>query len=218
MSAAEHVRLWLARRLTGCHFAGVLAGSGNGIAFSVFPNLAAATVLDSFLDAAASQHLPAIGVFPAIRSEAQLVEQLRGLAAGDRWTVSIEAPEGLQTDDTLVGIRWRTPTGVASAPMGLAPLPTMPVTRRAPHTCIAAWPGGHENPYWVKYRPETVDFLDTHLDASKLPRTKYRERWQKSVAETTAMLSDPPDSAANYRMVAFRLSAQARASIEGFVG
>lgn len=218
MSAAEHVRLWLARRLTGCHFAASLAGPRDGILFSVFPSRASAEVLDSFLDAAASQHLPAIGVFPAIRGEVQLVRQLETLAQGLRWTVSIEAPEALQTEDTLVGLRWRTPSGLSSSPMGLAPLSTMPVTRRAPHACIAAWPGDHENPYWTKYETDRVDFLDTRLDASKLPRPKYRERWQKSVAGTTMMLSDPPDSAANYRTVAFRLSAQARASIEGFVG
>src|SRR5688572_27299186 len=148
MSADELVRAWLARRLTGCHFAATLAGRRGGILFSVFPNVATDATLDAFLDLAATQHVPAIGVFPAIRSEVQLVEQLGVLTAGSRWSLSIESPEGLTTDDTLVGLRWRTSSGKWSSPMGLGPFPTMPVTRRAPHACIAAWPGDHENPYW----------------------------------------------------------------------
>jgi hypothetical protein len=64
VSADELVRAWLARRLTGCHFAAALAGRRGGILFSVFPNVATDAALDAFLDLAATQHLPAIGVFP----------------------------------------------------------------------------------------------------------------------------------------------------------
>lgn len=214
MSAAEHVRVWLSRRLTGCGFAASLAGSARSILFSEFPGTTTSTAIDTFLDAAASQHLPAIGVFPAIRGEAQLVDQLRLLAAGSRWSISIEAPEGLDTDDTLVGLRWRTPSGLSSLPMGLGPFATMPVTRRAPHACIAAWPGGHENPYRKKHEPDSVHFLDTWIDPATMTKAKYRARWDKSVKETAVMLEDPPDSASYYRTVAFRLSPAVRDAVK----
>jgi hypothetical protein len=51
----------------------------------------------------------------------------------------------------MVGMEWRIREGLSSAPMGLAPFATMPVTRRAPYVCIAAWPGGHDNPHWTRY-------------------------------------------------------------------
>jgi hypothetical protein len=45
-------------------------------------------LIDVLFDAAASEHLPAIIVFPWIRSEEQLLEQLECLGSGDRWKIS----------------------------------------------------------------------------------------------------------------------------------
>jgi hypothetical protein len=82
---------------------------------------------------------------------------------------------------------------------------TMPATRRAPYTCIAAWTGGHEN----KHRKKTeavVHFLDTDLDRYRLSSEKYKELRIESEKDTSALLSNQSDKASYYRNVAFRLS------------
>src|SRR5262245_9991109 len=89
--------------------------------------------------------------------------------------------------------------------MGFASLGTMPATRRAPYTCIAAWKGGHENKHRKKTDP-VVHFLDTDLSQYKFNSERYRELRLKSEKETSALLSNQNDKASYYRNVAFRLS------------
>lgn len=60
----------------------------------------------------------------------------------------------------------------------------MPVTRRAPYVCLAAWPGGHEDPHWTKYEAGIVHFLDTDLSALRLSPAKY-----KSLTKVTSRAS-----------------------------
>src|SRR6185295_5893922 len=101
--------------------------------FSAFDDLASPEVINAFFDEAADAHLPAVVVFPSIRSEEQLLEQLRILTADERWKTSREHVKLLETDDLLVGVQWTTAKGLISTPMGFAPFATMPVTRRAPY-------------------------------------------------------------------------------------
>lgn len=217
MAAEEHVRDWLTRFLTGCHFASALARRRDGVLFGRYVEPTSGVALDALFDVAATRHVPAVAVFPQIRTESELVAQLGLLLADERWSLSIEHPTGLDTDDVLVGLRWRTSGGLSSAVMGLAPLMTMPLTRRAPHVCLAAWTGGHENPRVKRRPPDSVDFLDASLDDLDLDATKYKRRWNESVADTTELLSDPPDAASNYRSVAFRLGAEVRGRVEQLV-
>lgn len=214
MAADEHVRQWLARRLTGCAFAAWLAqrGGAEALAFTVFDDIARATAenLDRAFDFAAVRHVPAIAVFPSVRTESDLLAVLHAVGSGERWTLSIENPEGLTTEEIMLGIQWRTKAGLGCLPMGLAPFATMPVTRRAPHVCIAVWPGGHENTRWTRYAKDTVDFLDTRLDPPGMDAASYKKRWKQSETETARYLADPPDDPKHYRRVAFRLSADVR--------
>lgn len=157
-------------------------------------------------DFAAGEHLPAIAIFPAIRTEGELVEQLRLLETGDRWEISREDVEDLVTDDVLVGIRWRTVSGLISQPMGFGPFSTMPVTRRAPYICLATWPGEHENPHRKKFEPQMIDFLDSALP-EVLTSEEYKGNWNSSTKRTAELLSESQDSSTFYRRAAFRLSA-----------
>ena len=168
--------------------------------------------IDTMFDLAASGHLAAAVIFPRIRTEGELVDQLRRLEAGDRWTLSREAVDGLDTDDVLVGIQWRTAAGLISQPMGFGPFSTMPVTRRAPYTCLATWPGEHENPHRKKFAPQRIDFLDSRLP-EPLVAEDYKRVWSSSTSRTTELLSELDDSSAFYRKVAFRLSAAAAARL-----
>lgn len=173
MPADEHLRQWLAEGMTGCQFAKLIAQRKDRIVTATFAGLAQEEDVSRVFDAGAQAQLPAIALFTGIRTEHALAEQLHILARGPRWTLTEEHPEGLTTDDIMVGMEWRIRDGLASSPMGLAPFATMPVTRRAPYVCIAAWPGGHDNPNWTRFERGIVHFLDTDLTALKLTKAKY---------------------------------------------
>jgi hypothetical protein len=181
--------------------------------FSAFDQITEPEVIDAVFDAAASERLPAIVVFPSIRSEEQLLGQLQILAGGARWRISREVVKNLATSDLLVGIQWTTSNRLASMPMGFAPFATMPVTRRAPYVCLATWPGGQDNPHSHrrKPRPGVVDFLDAAL-AESLSRAEFDRMWDASVARTQELLVETGDDARFYRTVAYRLSPAAAGS------
>ena len=178
MSVEDHIRSWLARRNTGCWFAAKLAKESkrNGLLLATFPGLASPTEIDAFFLLAGGQHLPAIAIFPNLRTEHELADQLLVFEAGERWRVRrVPAPAGLDTDDVLLGIEWETATtGLYSSPMGFASLGTMPVTRRAPYTCLAAWTGGHENKHRKKIEP-VVHFLDSDLSQYRVSAERYKQ-------------------------------------------
>jgi len=103
--------------------------------------------------------------------------------------------------------------------MGLAPFATMPVTRRAPYVCLAAWPGGHDNPHWTRYDQDIVHFLDTDLTALQLTAPKYRSLTKASKAASEQLLVELGDDARHYRRVAFRLQGSVAESLRDvFVG
>ncbi len=205
MPADEHLRQWLAEGMTGCQFARLIAQEKDRIIRATFAGLAAEEDVSRVFDAGARAGLPAIAIFTGIRTEEALAEQLRILARGARWTLTEEHPEGLTTDDVMVGMEWRIRDGLASSPMGLAPFATMPVTRRAPYVCIAAWPGGHDNPHWTRFEQGIVHFLDTDLTALKLTKAKYKSLTKVSKEATEELLRELGDDFRHYRRVAFRL-------------
>jgi hypothetical protein len=201
--------------MTGCQFATLIAQHRERIATSVFAGLAPEANVTRLFEFGASLHVPAIAIFLGIRTEQELAEQLRILAAGERWKITEEHPEGLETDDVLIGMEWTIRPGLVSSPMGLAPFATMPVTRRAPYVCIAAWPGGHENPHWTRYDERVVHFLDTDLSKLRLTKPKYRSLTATSKDATHEILSEVGDDARHYRRAAFRLQRGAREALHG---
>jgi hypothetical protein len=191
--------------MTGCQFAALIARSRDRLVAASFLELASEEEVSEVLEHGAEARIPAFVLFTGIRSEAQLIEQLRILARGPRWTITREYPSGLSTDDLLIGIQWQIREGLSSSVMGLAPFATMPVTRRAPYVCLAAWPGGHDNPYWTRYDQEVVHFLDTDLTALQLTPTKYRSLTRASKLASEELLHELDDDARYYRRAAFRL-------------
>jgi hypothetical protein len=165
-------------------------------------------VLDKIFETAASDAIPGFAVFPAIRTEEQLVDQLKILATGERWTVRRVTVAGLTTDDLLLGLEWKTSGEFISLPMGFGPFVTMPTTRRAPYVCIATWPGGRANPHRKRPKKGIVDFLDSALP-KPLSGEEYKAAWDDSVKRAGELLSEQHDDPNCYRDVAFRLSAAA---------
>jgi hypothetical protein len=191
--------------MAGCQFAALLAQNRDRIAAAAFPELASEADVSRIFEAGTKARLPALAVFPGIRTEAALVEQLRVLARGSRWRITREHPAGLITDDVMIGMEWQIGNGCMSSVMGLAPFATMPVTRRAPYVCLAAWPGGHDNPHWTRHLEGIVHFLDADLTALQLTTAKYRSLTQASKAASEQLLAELGDDARNYRRAAFRL-------------
>jgi hypothetical protein len=172
---------------------------------ATFPGIAGVQQIDTLFDFAAAQGFPAIAVLPELRTEDLVARQLVVLSRGARWRVRrVPTPRELDTDDVFVGLEWNTGRdGVWSSPMGLAPLGTMPPTRRAPYPCIAAWTGGYANAFRTRRDP-VVHFLDVDLTRYGLDAEKYKAQQRSSKAATTKLMLD--DDAGNYRNVAFRLS------------
>jgi len=170
-------------------------------------------LIDQAFDFAAQQHRPGIAVFPAIRTEDQLIDQLRTLQRSERWRLTRIQVDGLETAELLVGLTWRTSEERSSLPMGFGPFPTMPAPRRAPYVCLATWPGGHDNPHRKKYREPIVDFLDARLP-KPLTADQYKSTWDGSVERTGEILAEQQDAPSFYRQVAFRLSANAATYFE----
>lgn len=203
----RHTGKWLGSGFTGCGFAQSFANSSH-ILLSDVGTDAPPEQIDEIFETAASDAIPGVAIFPAIRTEEQLIKQLKILATGERWTLRRVMVEGLTTDDLLIGLEWRTSTEFVSLPMGFGPFVTMPSTRRAPYVCIATWPLGRANPHRKRPRKGIVDFLDSALP-TPLSEDKYKAVWDESVKRTGELLSEQQDSPKFYRDVAFRLSATA---------
>jgi hypothetical protein len=172
--------------------------------FAEFPGLATPDALDKLFAYAANEHKPALAVLPAVRTEPEIAAQLVALSSGERWRVRrAPVPKGINTDDLFVRVEWRTsdPTTWSST-MGLGPFGTMPATRRAPYTVLAAWTGGRENPHHRK--TPHVGFLDVDLSSLNLDRAGYDALTTSSEVLTNEMMFD--DRASRYRKIAFRLS------------
>jgi hypothetical protein len=199
--------------MTGCQFAKLIAQKRERIVAAAFPGLASESDVSKIFETGTQTHLPAFVLFTGVRTEADLVEQLCVLARETRWSITREHPAGLITDDVMIGVDWQIGNGCVSSVMGLAPFATMPVTRRAPYACLAAWPGGHDNPHWTRHDHDVVHFLDTDLAALQLTTPKYRSLTNASKAATEQLLSELSDEARYYRRVAFRLQGSAAESL-----
>jgi len=207
-----HFRKWL-RIGTGCGFAASLANAGR-VAYEAHAEMPPVHEVDTNLDAYAASRFSAVFIFPFATSEAGLVDVLASLRAGSsRWKIRDRGPGNGGTH--LVGVQWSTANGDVSDAMGFAPLPSMPVTRRAPYFAIAAWPGGRENPErgtppTPRARRGEVSFLDA---AHGFGHDAYAALWDLTMTAVAGLMVMPPDSAKRYYTTAFVLSATAASAI-----
>jgi hypothetical protein len=208
------MRQWLAEGMSGCRFASLIGQRRERFVAAAYTGVAREVDVARIFEYGIQECAPVLALFPDIRTEAALVEQLRALARGARWRITRQRPPGLVTDDVLIGVAWQIGNGCSTSVMGLAPFATMPVTRRAPYVCLAAWPGGHDNPHWTRYEADIVHFLDTDLSALKLTTAKSRSLTKASVATTALLLSELDDDARYYRRAAFRLQPLTAAALD----
>lgn len=170
---------------SGCQFAAQFSHeSSRRIAFATVLNVDATTPADvtrHFEEAALRDHAAAV-VFPGIRHEADLHALIDALARDARWRsheVASMRPERL-----AIALHWKTRSGHWSRTMGLAPLLTMPITRRAPYVAIAAWPGSARKP-----DVDAVGFGDMPSGLGD----RHKPTLSRTRALTREMLADDPD-------------------------
>ena len=202
----EHFREWLKGGLTGCRFAKMLAKKRPRIRvdfyspFGLFDHDEAA----AFIDGTVARDVVAILLFPAIRTAAATADLLLHLSKSERWKVVAEPwRSGFEKADALpFGLRWKTSTDcIECDAMGLGPIGTMPVTRRAPYVAIVIWGGPHKNDHVKKGPRVGVASAPTDLDPKK------HDRMMKlSDARVRALLGvEPPEHAAWLRRIGFIL-------------
>ena len=207
--ATEHFKWWLQMQATGCIFAALLAKAGR-IAYEPHSDTPQVDDLNTNFDLYGQRGLTAIVLLPFVVTEPGIVGVLSGLRDGSqRWKVR---DRGRSADgNILVGLEWITANGNISDAMGFAPLPSMPVPRRAPYFAIAVWPGGQRNPErgikpTPRARPGEVSFLDAE---HTLKHDVYENMWTETEKAVAALMIAPPDNPRLYRKVAFVLTAAA---------
>ena len=150
----------------------------------------------AFASAAESQKF-ALVILPGIDDADSLAQVLVRLAQAPRWTCrEVTCGEGLLSLEML----WETESGPRSNAVGLGPFGFMPVTRRAPLTCLGLWPSAHANAFRKKIQP-TVGLADTGHD---LTRERYDDIFQKTRLKTGELVEAfqvPP----TLRQTTFRL-------------
>ncbi len=206
--AVDHFKAWV-RKSTGCMFAARLVRDGR-VAYEPHEEVPDVDDLDTRLEVYGASARSVIILLPFVASEVALVDVLNTLTTGSpRWRVRDRGrtPAGCG----LVGLEWTTADGDVSDAMGFAPLPSMPVTRRAPYFAIALWCGGRHNlergaPPTPRPRSGQVSFLDAD---HAVEHDAYVKLWTETEKTVAGLMLAPPDSASLYRKVAFALSPRA---------
>ncbi len=184
-------------RFSGCHFAARYATleDEERLRVSVVQHLPGDQVdsLNRLLEGCAEISQAGVFVFPGVADQEQLVEIVQTLASSDRWELEtdLDVARGM-----LVRLLWRTAEGNTSDTLGMAPLLTMPLTRRAPYCAIALWPGSPR-----KEGEDRVGFIDM---PSGLPDDKHRQMLQSSTDTVRNLLGEEPKEAP-WRNVTFCL-------------
>jgi hypothetical protein len=176
--------------------------------YAVFSSEALPEDIDAALDQGADAHQPVVAIFPDVRDVDALVRLLRRLDRAERWSCTRIHVKGVPMVADLVRVLWQTPLAEwRSEVMGLGPLPSMPVTRRAPFFCFVLWPGGPSDDRLFPRgsgKERIVDLLDTDREFREAERLKAQS--QTGTGEITA---NPHDDVRFYRDVAFALPAGA---------
>lgn len=184
---ARQIATWFQVMSSGCHFAGHFAREDSRrIAFATLFKIDDATpfaITQHFEQAALRDHAGVV-VLPTIQREAEIHSLLDLLTSSDRW--HRQELNSNQPGRLAVALHWRTQGGLWSRSMGLAPLLTMPLTRRAPFVAIAAWPGGPKKP-----ATDTVGFGDMRSNLGD----QHKATFAKTRDLSSQMLADDPDKA-----------------------
>ena len=175
---------WLsASNLHGCSFASWAAKKGR-IRYSAFfeKKLTRSTIeqLNGHFKVASENDQLALAVFPSFSDEEDVVELLNELCAHDRWCAQLREEV---RDILALDLRWQSSATLEASAMGFAPLPVMPVARRAPYVAIALWPTQHAN----RFRKKPESWSGVGDMAHDLVESKYRVLHKQTRARVSAI-------------------------------
>jgi hypothetical protein len=204
----EHLALWLRSSLTGCHFATSFS-STKPLKLDYYTPISEAidlAAIAGFIDGTATNEVVAVVLFPSVRTPADLAHTLLTLCGDPRWQLGEESwPKGRERADSVaLSLTWKTVSGDLSDAMGVAPLGTMPVTRRAPYVAIVVWGGSHLNLHIRKTDRVGVASAPTGLD--KAEHGRLMKITDERVRE---LLREPADDAEWLRHVGFIVPSEA---------
>jgi hypothetical protein len=203
------IRRWVNMQ-TACMFASGLAKKGTGaILYRTVPSRVdaqTASLLNASLDDASDVPSGVVFTFPFLRTAADVALLVRALSEDQRWRFS-EASTVIASGLTTIQVTWRTKFDQLSRVMGLAPLGSMPVTRRAPYVALFVWPGKHANPHRPEPQPKpSVSVVD--MPPGVQP-ADYHDVFKKSQDSTKALLDQTMDGPLGTKMT-FRLESSVR--------
>ncbi|MBN4049554.1 hypothetical protein JYT86_00690 [bacterium AH-315-N03] len=212
----RHVRDFLRSSVTCCAFARAHAKeASNALLYLVLtgrPDDESIRQIESFLDGAGDQKSAAVIVLPKSRAERQIIQLLTLLSDRPRWRVDrVHWKPKRARDDVLIGLWWETTSGDRTSVMGLAPLGSMPATRRAPYLALIAWTGGRENAHWKKGSDGEVGLVDMPLPAG-MDEEQYRAAFSSTLGEAKRLYAALREGAARPD-VAFCLASEWEAEL-----
>jgi hypothetical protein len=199
--ATKLMTAWLRANITGCLFATRFATENTGrIRQVVLTGALAASHLTQQLDPVlrdAAAHSEAIlAIFPDLRAPEHVAQLLDSLSRDAAWSCAEIAWKEHPREDLLLSLEWTTPNGHRTSAMGLGPLGTMPLTRRAPYVAIALWPGGQENPFRQEPR-KRVSLADM---PHSLTEEVHATFWEKTEENKARYLAGQEEGAARPRV------------------
>ena len=193
---AENIKLverWIQSQQTGCFFASRLISREKKILVVEFASGSVAELnveeINDQLDFAGSKGVFVVAIFPGLES----LGEIERLDEEPRWRIESEAIGRRE----YVSLEWETKEGKWSNCMGLAPLLSMPPTRRAPFVGLALWAGNATH----DANRSTVDFHDIPNPIKLEKRPEAFERVRRTVDELMGNRKDEVD----WRKISFAL-------------
>jgi hypothetical protein len=144
------ITAWLRSDISGCLFAKKFASESAGrlrlvVLSRALEDKELGGKLQVLLTDAADHKEAVILIFPDLRLDEDVARLIDLLAKHEAWSCREVKWKEHAREHILIAIEWCTPSGYQSVAMGLAPLGTMPVTRRSPFVSVALWPDGKQN-------------------------------------------------------------------------
>jgi hypothetical protein len=188
------------------HFSNIRTPPDGGDAETV-------TLVEGEMEVAAHAGKAVLVTFPLMRSAADVSRLVVALRQSDRWDVAEE--EGAPADSApglRIAMTRRTANGQQSRVMGLAPLGSMPVTRRAPYVALCAWLGAHANEHRPR-QPGATNFVGfADMPSGVADRTRHDALFDGSRKATEEMARQTDEGSPGHKLT-FRLDDDCRAII-----
>jgi hypothetical protein len=184
------VRRFLHSQSTGCSFAAEAIKNRDSVHYAMLDGEPAddtADLLSSAFDAAISKRELIIVVFPGLRSQRAVGALVDVLVRNARWHVDrgqVPSEPAFVVDK----VYWTNIAGERVSILGLAPMLSMPATRRAAFVCFVAWPGSRSNPHRTGQFPAIgIGDMPLRDGLSELSKDRYTAMVQETKAKVAGL-------------------------------